>query len=41
VELFKIITAGDYEDMKTFDAYVFYRVGITPQGRWAFFVAGD
>ena len=41
VELFKIITAGDYEDMKTYDAYVFYRVGITPQGRWAFFVAGD
>ncbi len=41
VELFKIVTAGDYEDMKTFDAYVFYRVGITPQGKWAFFVAGD
>jgi hypothetical protein len=41
VELFKIVTAGDYEDMKTYDAYVFYRVGITPQGRWAFFVAGD
>jgi hypothetical protein len=41
VELFKIVTAGDYEDMKTFDAYVFYRIGITPQGRWAFFVAGD
>jgi hypothetical protein len=41
VELFKIVTAGDYEDMKTFDAYVFYRVGITPQGHWAFFVAGD
>jgi hypothetical protein len=41
VELFKIVTAGDYEDMKTFDAYVFYRVGITPKGRWAFFVAGD
>jgi hypothetical protein len=41
VELFKIITAGDYEDMKSFGAYVFYRVGITPQGHWAFFVAGD
>jgi hypothetical protein len=41
VELFKIVTAGDYEDMKTYDAYVFYRVGITSQGRWAFFVAGD
>ena len=41
VELFKIVTAGDYEDMKQFGAYIFYRVGITPEGRWAFFVAGD
>ena len=41
VELFKIVTAGDYEDMKTYGTYVFYRVGITPDGRWSFFVAGD
>ncbi len=41
VEMFKIVTAGDYEDMKAFGAYIFYRVGITPEGRWAFFVAGD
>ena len=41
VELFKIVTAGDYEDMKAFGAYIFYRLGITPEGRWAFFVAGD
>jgi hypothetical protein len=41
VELFKIVTAGDYDDMKQFGAYIFYRVGITPQGKWAFFVAGD
>lgn len=41
VELFKIVTAGDYEDMKTYGAYIFYRVGITPDGVWAFFVAGD
>jgi hypothetical protein len=41
VELFRIVTAGDYEDMKQFGAYIFYRVGITPQGRWVFFVAGD
>jgi hypothetical protein len=41
VELFKIVTAGDYEDMKNFGSYIFYRVGITPQGRWAFFVAGE
>ncbi|WP_295811883.1 hypothetical protein [uncultured Nitratireductor sp.] len=41
VELFTLVTAGDYEDMKSFGAYIFYRVGITPEGRWAFFVAGD
>lgn len=41
VELFKIVTAGDYEDMKQYGTYVFYRLGITPEGRWAFFVAGD
>ncbi len=41
VELFKIVTAGDYDDMKTYGAYIFYRVGITPDGRWSFFVAGD
>ncbi|KQU65666.1 hypothetical protein ACFFTN_05070 [Aminobacter aganoensis] len=41
VELFKIVTAGDYEDMKQYGTYVFYRLGITPDGRWAFFVAGD
>ena len=41
VELFKIVTAGDYEDLKTFGSYIFYRFGITPQGKWAFFVAGE
>ncbi|WP_181179544.1 hypothetical protein [Mesorhizobium sp. B2-1-3A] len=41
VELFKIVTAGDFDDMKQFGAYIFYRVGITPAGEWTFFVAGD
>mgnify|MGYP007051655879 CR=1 FL=1 len=41
VELFRLVTAGDYEDMKNYGAYIFYRVGITPEGKWAFFVAGD
>jgi hypothetical protein len=41
VELFKIVTAGDYEDMKNYGAYIFYRTGISPEGRWMFFVAGD
>jgi hypothetical protein len=41
VELFKILTAGDYEDMKTYGTYLFYRVGITPNGVWKYFIAGD
>ena len=41
VELYRVVTHGDFEDMKAFGAYNFYRVGITPQGRWQFFVAGD
>ena len=41
VELFSIVTYGDYQDMKDFGGYIFYRVGITSTGRWTFFVAGD
>jgi hypothetical protein len=41
VELFRIITYGDFEEMETFGNYIFYRIGITAQGRWRFFVAGD
>lgn len=41
VELFKLLTAGDYEDMKIYGVYLFYRVGIDPKGVWRYFVAGD
>ncbi|MHB2265758.1 hypothetical protein [Aliihoeflea sp. PC F10.4] len=41
VELFKLVTAGDYEEMKAYGTYVFFRVGITPQGEWEFFVGGE
>ena len=41
VELFRIITFGDFEDMRDFGGYIFYRAGITATGRWQFFVAGD
>ncbi|MFN4274069.1 MAG: hypothetical protein ACK4F5_14765 [Aliihoeflea sp.] len=40
VELFKLVTAGDYEDMKAYGGYLFYRTGIAPDGRWVFFLAG-
>ena len=41
VELFRIITGNDYKDMLDFGAYIFYRVGIGPNGTWHFFVAGN
>jgi hypothetical protein len=41
VELFRLITGADWKEMQEFGAYVFYRVGISPDGVWHFFVAGD
>jgi hypothetical protein len=40
VELFTLVTAADYEDMKSYGTYTFFRVGIAPDGRWLFFLAG-
>jgi hypothetical protein len=41
VELFTLVTAADFEDMKSYGAYTFFRVGIAADGRWLFFLAGD
>ncbi|HOV05121.1 MAG TPA: hypothetical protein PLJ34_04510 [Hyphomicrobiales bacterium] len=41
VELFKLLTAQDVRDMEDFGAYIFYRVGIGPDGTWHYFVAGE
>jgi hypothetical protein len=41
VELFTLLTAGDYQDMLSYGTYIFFRVGIAPDGRWLFFLAGD
>lgn len=41
VELFEIVTAGDYAYMVENGAYDFYRVGISPGGRLEFFLTGD
>jgi hypothetical protein len=40
VELFKIVTGGDYKDMLAFGTYAFFRVGISPDGTCQFFVTG-
>ena len=41
VELLRIVTAGDFADMQEFGSYNFYRIGITPDGQWKFFITGD
>jgi hypothetical protein len=41
VDLMRIITAGDFSDMLEFGGYNFYRVGITPDGKWKFFTSGE
>jgi hypothetical protein len=41
VELFKIVTGSDYRSMQDFGAYIFYRLGIAPDGTWHFFVSGE
>ncbi len=41
VELFRIVTAGDFADMQDFGAWTFYRLGIGPDGTLHYFVAGD
>lgn len=41
IELFRIVTSFEFNEMREFGAYNFYRVGIGPDGTWHFFVAGD
>jgi hypothetical protein len=38
VELFRLVYAGDYEEMLDYGHYTYFRAGITPSGQWAFFV---
>ena len=41
VELFEIVTASDFEEMKKAGGYIFYSIGISPDGSWRFFTAGE
>lgn len=41
VELFRIVTAFEFNEMNEFGAYTFYRIGISPDGTWQFLVTGD
>lgn len=39
VELFRIVYAGDYEEMLDYGHYTFFRTGIAPDGTWRFFIS--
>jgi hypothetical protein len=41
VELFQIVTGADYKGMLERGRYVFYQVGIGPDGAWRYFVSSD
>ncbi|MEO0637115.1 MAG: hypothetical protein AAFY73_10745 [Pseudomonadota bacterium] len=41
VELLRVVTWFDLEEMQAIDTYTFYRLGIAPDGRWRFFISGD
>lgn len=41
VELFRLITAGDFQDMQDKGVYSFYRLSISPDGKWQSFEDGD
>ncbi|MEJ0012278.1 MAG: hypothetical protein WDM94_06520 [Bauldia sp.] len=41
VQLFKLVYAGDYEDMLSNGVYDYFRAGISPDGQWQFFTSGD
>lgn len=41
VELYKIVTSSDLEEMKSAGRYTFYTVGIGPDGTWHWFKPAD
>ena len=41
VELFKLVFAGDYEDMLADGVYSYFSAGISPDGTWRYFQSGD
>ncbi len=41
VELFRILTAGEYQDMLDLGHYSFFKLGIDKHGVWHFFLAGQ
>lgn len=41
VEVLRVLTASDVDEMTAYDAYLFFKIGIAPDGTWRFFIADD
>lgn len=41
VDLYRLVTPGEARVMREYGAYIWYRLGIGPDGTWHYFVAGD
>lgn len=41
VGLLRIVTAGDFADMLAYGSYNFYRIAITSDGQWRYFLVSD
>lgn len=41
VEAYRVLTAGDMEEMRAVGSYEFYRLEIAADGRWLMFMAGE
>lgn len=41
VDLYRLVSPDETKTMRDFGGYIWYRLGIGPDGTWHFFVAGD
>lgn len=41
VEAYQIMTASDFDMIKEIGNYIFFRIGISPEGKWRFLATGD
>lgn len=41
VELYRILTAADVDEMRAYDAWLFFKIGIGPDGTWHFFMVDE
>jgi len=38
VGLYRILTAADVDEMRAYDAWLFFKIGIGPDGTWHYFL---